>query len=473
MAVLSGCLAVASVHAQQKKQTAKQAAGVGDYPTDAAPWKDSMLAGRRAAFQAEIEKLMALPAEQVKPHPAAADFPGPTPSAAKPVAKTVSVDTSITGWHSTGLYAPAGKLITVACPPKAAGQRLEILMGCHTDKLWRQDITTWRRVPEITRAFPVDRAMIPAANAFGGLVYLRVPQNVKLGVIEVRIEGAIPAPHFVLGTTKPDQWRREIRLYPAPWAELECKHIVLSVPSSEIRDIDDPTAVLQLWDRLVKGQDDLAAKNDRTGKERMAFDRQISAGYMHSGHPIMCPLNEAKNAVRIELLSKGSWGFFHELGHNHQKPEWTPPGTGEVTCNIFSMYCMETYCGQPKTNHPAMAPDKRAERMRSYFKSGADFEQWKKDPFLALIMYYQLAEGFGWKPFTQVFAELRDLPAAQKPKTEPEKHEQFMLRFSKATGKNLGPFFRAWNAPVSDEAVRSLGGMPAWMPEPNFPAAYK
>lgn len=473
------CLGLAALApAQQKKaKTAGKNSGatqsVADFPTADAPWQAGVLSEKRKDFESNIKALLALPADQVKPHPAANDFPGLPKGVASPVKKNITIDTRIDRWHSTGLYALPGKIISVTGPGKAAGQKLEVRIGSHTDKLWGDNQTKWTRIPEIVRVASIDAAVTTTASPFGGLIYIKVPADCKLGEIEFQIDGGIPAPHFVLGKTKVDQWLRAIRNHPAPWAELECKFAILSVPSEEIRKLDDPTPVLQLWDKIVKGEDDLAAVNNRTSPERICFDRQISAGYMHSGYPFMAHLPQAKEAVQFDLLKKGNWGFFHELGHNHQKSEWTPEGTGEVTCNIFSMYIMETVCGQPKGAHGAMAPDKRKENMRKYFGGGADFAMWKKDPFLALILYYQLAEGFGWKPFTRVFAEYRDMPAAQKPKTEIDKHSQFMVRFSRAVNKNLGPLYMAWNIPVSDEAVASLKNLQPWLPEPNFPAAYR
>jgi hypothetical protein len=39
-----------------------------------------------------------------------------------------------------------------------------------------------------------------------------------------------------------------------------------------------------------------------------------------------------------------------------------------------------------------------------------------------------------------------------------------MVRMSRATGRNLGPFFQAWGVPTTDAARRSIAGLPAWMP---------
>ncbi len=61
---------------------------------------------------------------------------------------------------------------------------------------------------------------------------------------------------------------------------------------------------------------------------------------------------------------------------------------------------------------------------------------------LALNLYDQLVEGFGWAPFKKVFAEYRDLPKTERPKNDAEKLDQWCVRFSKATGTGL-------RAPVS------------------------
>jgi len=48
----------------------------------------------------------------------------------------------------------------------------------------------------------------------------------------------------------------------------------------------------------------------------------------------------------------GNWGIFHELGHNMQRSCWTPPGTGEVTVNIFSLKAMQMTTGQKPKQTP-------------------------------------------------------------------------------------------------------------------------
>ena len=164
------------------------------------------------------------------------------------------------------------------------------------------------------------------------------------------------------------------------------------------------------------------------------------------------------------LKTKGDWGLFHELGHNHQKPDWTFAGTGEVTNNLLPLYLLETLCNHAPI-HGSFTLAARTKKEAKYVSGGADFTTWQNDPFLALIMYQQLRDEFGWQTFTKVFAEYRDLPGDQRPRTDMEKHDQWMVRFSRACARNLGPFFQRWGVPTSDAARQSIEGLAAWTPK--------
>ena len=83
-------------------------------------------------------------------------------------------------------------------------------------------------------------------------------------------------------------------------------------------------------------------------------------------------------------------------------------------------------------------------------------------------MYYQLEQAFGWEPFQQVFAEYRKLPADERPKTDQDKRDQWLVRFSRTIGRDLGPFFDLWGVPVTAAAKESIAALPDWMPA-NFP----
>jgi hypothetical protein len=440
-----------------------------DFPRPDHPLTADNASGRLAVTQI-LEAYRAAKPEQLHANPAADVFPGAVPKSAPRIpSRVVVIDTGVPAWHSTGLYAAPGELIKVQVPAELADKGLAIRIGCHTDGLWH--LEKWQRAPEIARRDPIKTALSTSANPFGGLIYIEVPDKLTAAKVNVAIGGGVEAPRFVLGETKLMDWKMRLRAAPAPWAELETKKVILSVPTEKIRQLDDPETLMKFWDQILDAEADLASiPRDRKRPERIVPDVQISAGYMHSGYPIMTPLDKSvEHSLSVAEMKQGSWGHFHELGHNHQVGDWTFDGTTEVTCNLFSLYCMETLCGKPPgQGHDAMKPENVDKRLRGYLSGSDKFARWKSDPFLALIMYSQLRNGFGWETYKKVFAEYRDLPKEQRPKTDEEKHDQWMVRYAKAAGKNLGPFFEAWGVPTSTAARDSIKSLPAWMP-PDWP----
>jgi hypothetical protein len=105
------------------------------------------------------------------------------------------------------------------------------------------------------------------------------------------------------------------------------------------------------------------------------------------------------------------------------------------------------------------------ERQQAYLAAGAPYAKWQDDPFLALTLFIQLKDAFGWEAFKRVFAEYEKAPQESLPTTDQQKRDQFMTRFSRAINKNLGPFFTAWGVPTSDAARSQIARLPRWMPK--------
>jgi len=408
------------------------------------------------------------PLDRQPAHPSATSFPGSVPTEAPRLNRvSLFLEGSTPEWHGTGLYVPPGAPVTVTIPKELVGKGLAVQVGSHTDTLW--DKERWERYPEVSVRRPFTTETLRFASAFGGTLFLDLPKGLPKGRFEVTISGAVAAPRFVRGETLVADWKAGIRSAPGPWAELEGKNLILSVPSAVVRTLDDPEALMAYWDEVS----DLAADlyqipKNRPRPERYSVDKQISAGYMHSGYPIMTYGDDiAQRFVDLAQLRgpKGEpvWGFYHELGHNHQREAWTWDGCGEVTNNLFSVYACEKL-NNDRIGHPALQPEKVRERLAAHLAVGAPYEKWKDDPFLALTLFLQLRDAFGWEPFKKVFAEYEALAPSKLPKTDEQKRDQFMMRFSKAINKNLGPFFSAWGVPTSEGARNQIARLPRWMP---------
>ncbi len=402
-------------------------------------------------------------------------FPGEVAADAPRIARRVAIDTIVPRWHSTGLYAPAGEAITVRLPAKTAESDpsragLVLQIGAHTDELF--DLDDWQRAPKAVQRVALDAETVVAASPLGGLVYVDVPEECPLGRIELGFGHVVEAPHFVLDRTTNDEWRGSLRAKPAPWAELESGKIVVTVPSSSIRALDDPEALMRTWDRASDAAADLVGMaRARQSPERFVADVQIAAGYMHAGYPIMTHLDAAAVMADPAALAQGDWGLFHEFGHNHQSEEWTFEGTGEVTNNVICLYLLETVCGRKPTPGDKLFAglDEGRQKIAAYVAGGAKFEQWRRDPFLALQSYVQVQQAFGWEPFKKCFAEYRRTSRRDKPKTDDAKRDLWLVTLSKACHRNLAPFFTAWGIPTSESARAAVADLAEWMPE-GFPA---
>ena len=448
-------------------------------PTKAAPIGLDKPALRIAAVL-EARRIARLPADQVRANPAAASFPGAVSANAQRLKdQTVLVDTAVPEWHSTGLYAAPGEIVTVTIPNSASSKGLGVRIGSHTDELWKVD--PWWRFPKITNEQKIAGTKLRTANPFGGTIYITVPDypasfagdaGAKRGTVPVTISGGVAQPYFIKGKTSLADWKMRLRSSPAPWAELQGDRIILSLPSSAVRDLDDPEALMTYWDQVADAAADLYdIPRQRKRQERYCVDVQISAGYMHSGYPIMTFDDVAQTFTNLAILrgTNGlkTWGFYHELGHNHQQADWTWDGMGEVTNNLLSLYGDETFNGvQPdyENSHPAISPKARHDRLLNYLAAGPTPDGETANPWLALTMFIDLRQAFGWQPFKTVFGEYRALAPSQHPTSETDKHDQFMVRFSEVIGKNLGPYFTAWGLTTSAAARQSIASLPAWMP---------
>ncbi len=435
-------------------------------PSPDKPIKDKDILQRLAMLE-EIRQSRSLSAEDIKAHVSAKTFPGISPVGTPLVGRSVEIDNSIVGWHSVGLFANAGQLISVYLPSTSVEKKLKVRIGSTTCKLWNKSV--WNRAPEIINEWPLREKETRVANSFGGLIYIVVTEPRDGESTTVRIDGAVEAPYYKLGETSLEDWVQRVRYLPAPRAEIASDKVILTVSSTEIRKLDDPKLLMETWDKVINLSADLAVlPNNRYYPQRYCSDVQLCAGWMHAGNPIMIPSVTAKNLVdRNHLVNEGDWGFFHETGHMFQSPDWTFEGTSEVTVNLFTMYILDKLCSiKPEVGR--MSQPSIEKQYRSYFKDGSQFEQWKSKPFLALYMYYQLQQEFGWKAFKNVFAQYHKLSPNQRPKNDQEKRDQWMTNFSKIVNRNLGPFFESWGIPISKPSKNSVQNLPVWLPN-EFP----
>lgn len=440
--------------------------GGSGVPTPQAPLSQDKDSSARIRLGMETRVLKLAAGSEVKAHAAAEAFPGKAPAGAPRVSKEVSINPAIPGWASTGLWIDAGEALTVKVPAAMADKGYSIRIGCHTDTLYH--LESWKRAPDISRSVAIDAELVTTASAFGGLVYVDVPGRASGDkAFTVTVGGVVEAPLFVLGKDDDAKWNTLLKKHPAPWAEFACDKIILTCPTVNAEKVSNPTALMEFWKKVVEAQDDVSNQaKDRKRPERIVADVQISAGYMHSGYPIMVPTSASDEMVTYNRLKFPGWGFYHEIGHNHQRGDFTFEGTGEVTNNVLGMYVYHTVLGKdPLVGHTAISPEALKEHIHDIKKSNDKFALWKKEPFTALTTYIQLIDGFGWDAWRKYLYSFGDSSFGAAPSSDDEKRDQFLVRYSKITGKNLSEFFEWWGIPVSSGAKAEVSKLETWMPK--------
>lgn len=97
-----------------------------------------------------------------------------------------------------------------------------------------------------------------------------------------------------------------------------------------------------------------------------------------------------------------------------------------------------------------------------------DSELWQREPFLALIMYVQMRRAFGWDAFSEVFAAYHAQPDSERPESDIDKRDPWLVRLSRRVDRNLGPFFETQGVPTSQLARDRIADLPMWLPH-DFP----
>jgi hypothetical protein len=422
----------------------------------------------RTKLHIEAAVLNTVPVNQLFAHRTAAGF-GVIPAGAPRVTATrsyaVSGANSAGQWLSTGLYAAPGEAVGVTVPAALVNAGWKIKVSSHTDDI-AKPITvaqSYRRMPaSISRDFVITATSFDVGSVYGGLLYLVKPATAGSATYAVTFANAVEAPTFIRGETTDGQWNAGIRDLPAPYAELVGERVIITLHSSDIRALSNPEHVLQYWDARVAAQDYLGnAPNPRTYPERINDDIQISAGWMHSGYPVMAYANNLANMVDGD--PGDDWGFVHEFGHNRQLSHWTFNSEWEVTCNIFGMYAFDSINGFGATVPSDAWRDMwsgagRSGRVAAFVAGGRA----RGDAGNDLATYAQLRQAFGWGPFEAFFRQYQTDAPANLPTTDQQRRDQWVTRFSNLVGKDLSHFFQAWGFNPGAGAMAAVAGLPDW-----------
>ncbi len=391
--------------------------------------------------------------------------------------------------YSTGLYAPAGTVITITAPPSLIG-KASAQIGIHTDKIpnKKHNNTHWRRMSHVTNTKPLDAEQITITSPFGGPIYINIDPKSPDIIAKLTIEGATPIAHYKDGKTSLKEWHQMLEQTAAPWGEFETDNLIITMSTEGLKKIKNPVATAQLWSDIIGACYDLAQiPQPFYRKQRIVLDEQIALGLMHSGYPIMAHHREGVQHYESEQFIynpetlDAAWGFFHEIGHNMQNHvDWVFSGTTEVSVNFFSLYIYDQIIMGMDRSHTGVSAKSTRSAMNRYFARGAHFEEWKKDPFLGLILFRQIRNEFGWDVYKKLFARFNESSTLGVPCWLPcnstgdaRKIDNWVYHLSDITQRDLAPFFQAWGIPVSPQLAEYTKKWRMWMPYHFHPELMK
>ncbi|MBK1883348.1 hypothetical protein JIN85_13050 [Luteolibacter pohnpeiensis] len=427
-----------------------------------------------------------LPVEALLPHPSAKVLMGDIPADAERVEdREVQINLNQPRWQATGLYAAPGEAITIHVPSRLRKMGLQVRIGTQTDNVSQPGSNTagsLQRFPVVANHFALNQPEVTVGNPFGGGIYIEVPTGANQGDLRVTtfgyiirtfeklpspdlqsltISGGIEMPWWRPGMSQAD-WKKELAK-PAPWTEMDFGTLCLYVPTSDARKARNPQGLTEFWQKVMDAEWKFGGyTGTRLEPMRISFDRQIAYGFMHSGYPIMAFLPQAKEALDLKTLEeKGNWGFFHEIGHDHQPQCITPDGFTESTVNLFTMsaYAAIFPKRDPKLGHESLAhPDELLKRRR-------DGES--ADPWVNISVFLPLIDAFGMDSLTRMFSSYwkEDTKHGDAPRySSDERQDHLVLRYGQTVKRDVSAYFESVHFYVSPSTKKQLSDFEAWEP---------
>ena len=115
------------------------------------------------------------------------------------------------------------------------------------------------------------------------------------------------------------------------------------------------------------------------------------------------------------------------------------------------MHAMEKIVGLPIIQQEFVMDRKNV--FPKYFAKKPNYEDWKNNCGMALMTFAQLIRTFGWEPMYRFMSDYEDDMKNKKealPKSNQDKIDQWVIRYSKIIEMNIKPQFELWGLPVSD-----------------------
>lgn len=163
------------------------------------------------------------------------------------------------------------------------------------------------------------------------------------------------------------------------------------------------------------------------------------------------------------LRAVGEWGPCHEMGHNHQYKPFGVMDSTEVSCNFFSAFVQESVNGTPViwTEDNGCAQD-----IREYLAAPGYASTLVGDVWMHLYFFLLLKQAFGWSVIYDTLSSYVDGSDTTDYSgySSYERVDPLLLKLSVNSGRNLVPYARAWDYPLTDAGASAIEALtlPSW-----------
>ena len=400
---------------------------------------------------------------------------------------------------STGLYRVAGEPVTVTVTP---------VNGNHSSSMPRLQVGLDSRPDEAADSGESSAAAVlqegtqPIRGWRSGLIYMA---SDELGTesFEVTIAGAIKAPWFRLGRHSLKQWQQVIRHAPAPWAELQGELAILTLPSSMIRDLEDPRPAIRFYDEMVKDVHALmglsAAAEDERDRAPDLPSRFVIGHPFHdwrmaavAGYPVW--LNWIYHGNPFVWLAPGGLrtrsAVLYGLGHNYGpwQQMLEPPGAEGAFASLME-YGYQSREGYRVLALRDLSPDLGPDFQQAYLSYlsypvmwlchlvdsqwwGYDARIWVPGTRLSWsqkqAFMIQLVRQLSYSFIPRMYRRFRHTPEELLPdRNSPQQKTDFFFEvLCEVTGQDLTSLFQHWKVPVSAGAYARVAAMGYDLPGP-------
>ncbi|MEH7457385.1 M60 family metallopeptidase [Bacillus sp. JJ1127] len=288
------------------------------------------------------------------------------------------------------------------------------------------------------------------------------------GTVKVKVtQGGSPVPFFELGKHTKADWIAMMDRYPDAHAvQLKSKKAVLTVTRDSAKKYivdQDPVPLLKKYDDMILVQDRFSGLSETSSNPLHRSTRRLWAFvenpnnppgmYMYAGHDGVV-FTTAYDAIKSALnVNEFGWGQMHEAGHTRQQYPWTWDGVVEVNVNIYSLAAQkQLFPGQPTR----LEKEGDYDRAFQYLKQTNKEYEKIDDPFVKVVMFWQLHLAYGEDFYPNLHKLYRELPKDQLPKTDEEKIQAFIYNTSKVAKQNVLPFFDQWGLKASQETRKKV-----------------